>query len=502
VKTTHPWLRVSVWLTIALYLLAGLTPTARAQGGGLNEINHLIIIYQENWSFDSLYGEFPGANGFDRAGAAVQQVDKTGQPYASLPQPKDTNQKPPAADPRFPATLPVAPYDLGKYAPADQKFGDIPGGFYQEQLQIDGGKMDKFAAWSSNPGLVLGYYDATNFPEGKLAQQYALADNFFHAAFGGSFLNHQFLISAAPLTWPNAPASKVAQLDKDGTLVKDGPVTPDGYVVNTAYSVNSPHPANVTDTTQLVPEQTAPTIGDRLNEKNISWAWYSGGWNDAIAGHPDPLFQFHHQPFAYYANYADGTPGRAAHLKDESDFMAALSSNNLPSVSFIKPLGSDNEHPGYATDLQGQVHVANLVSAVQNSPYWADSAIIITYDENGGFWDHVAPPAGDRWGPATRVPAIVISPYAKKAYIDHTQYDTTSILKLIETRWSLAPLGTRDAAAAPLTNAFDFGKEAAAPTGMPRTGAGDAFPVATWIVLGLGLVMALSGLTLKRKPMQ
>jgi acid phosphatase len=101
------------------------------------------------------------------------------------------------------------------------------------------------------------------------------------------------------------------------------------------------------------------------------------------------------------------------------------------------------------------------VKAVQQSPYWADTAIIITYDENGGFWDHFAPPKGDRWGPGTRVPAIIISPYAKKGYVDHTQYDTSSILKLIETRWGLAPLGPRDAAPNGLTNAFDFAQSPA-----------------------------------------
>src|SRR5436190_7499235 len=452
-------------LALASPLSGSLTPAAQAQGnelgvaqeaGGLDEINHLIVIYQENWSFDSLYGEFPKANGFDNAGASVKQVDKNGQPYATLPQPLDTNQKPPAADSRFPASLPVAPYDLDNYAPADGKFGDLGGGFYQEQYQIDGGKMDKFAAWSSNPGLVLAYYDASNFPEGKLAQQYTLADNFFHAAFGGSFLNHQFLISASPLIWPNAPASKVAQLDANGMLIKDGPVTPDGYVVNTSFTVNTPHPATVTNTTQLVPEQTAPTIGDRLSEKNISWAWYSGGWNDAVAGHADPLFQFHHQPFAYYANYADGTPGRAAHLKDEQDFLSALKSNNLPAVSFIKPIGADNEHPGYANDLQGQRHVADLVNAVKNSPYWADSAIIITYDENGGFWDHVAPPAGDRWGPGTRIPAIIVSPYARRGFVDHTRYDTTSIVQFITRRFGLEPLPGVRTQMGDLSAAFDF----------------------------------------------
>jgi phospholipase C len=248
----------------------------------------------------------------------------------------------------------------------------------------------------------------------------------------------------------------VAQLDANGALAKDGAITPDGYLVNTAFPASGPHPATVTDTTQLVPPLTMPTIGDRLDEKKISWAWYSGGWSDAVAGHPDPLFQFNHQPFAYFAKYANGTPGQAAHLHDEQDFLSALKNNSLPAVAFIKPLGADNEHPGYASLARGQQHVADLVRAVQQSPYWKDTAVIVTYDENGGFWDHVAPPKGDRWGPGTRVPAIVVSPYAKKGYIDHTQYDSTSILKLIETRWGLAPLGPRDAAADGLTGAFDF----------------------------------------------
>jgi phospholipase C len=144
------------------------------------------------------------------------------------------------------------------------------------------------------------------------------------------------------------------------------------------------------------------------------------------------------------------------HLKDEKDFMKDLQNRNLPSVSFIKPSGAYNEHPGYATLVAGQQHVADLVKAVQESPYWSDTLIILTYDENGGRWDHVAPPRGDRWGPGTRVPAIIVSPFAKKGYVDHTQYDTTSILKFIEKRWDLEPLGTRDAAANDLINGLDF----------------------------------------------
>jgi acid phosphatase len=280
-----------------------------------------------------------------------------------------------------------------------------------------------------------------------------LADNFFHAAFGGSFLNHFWLVCACTPKWADAPAALRAQLDASGALVKDGAVTPDGYAVNPLYTVNSPHPAGAKPEV-LLPNQTMPTIGDRLSARGVSWAWYSGGWNDAIAGRADPLFQFHHQVFAYFARYADGTPGRAAHLKDERDFVADAQAGRLPAVSFVKPLGPDNEHPGYTELLRGERHVADLVRAVANSPAWPGTVIIVTYDEHGGRWDHVAPPVVDRWGPGSRVPAIIISPLGKRHYVDHTAYDTTSILKLIETRWGLAPLGTRDAAANGLEGAF------------------------------------------------
>ncbi|HEX9247823.1 MAG TPA: alkaline phosphatase family protein [bacterium] len=443
-------------LDAALVLIGIHLRAALSQSAGLGKINHLIVIYQENWSFDGLYGNFPGANGVANAGEASRQVDKNGQPYATLPQPIDTTRNPPGADPRFPAGMPVGPFDLARFVGPDQRTGDLVHRFFQEQYQIDGGKMDKFIAWSDAAGLVMSRYDATNLPEGTLAQRYVLADNFFHAAFGGSFLNHFWLVCACTPQWPNAPDAVKVQLDAGGVMVKDGMVTPDGYAVNTAYTINTPHPAGVTDPARLVPNQTMPSIGDRLDEKGISWAWYSGGWDDALAGRPDPLFQFHHQAFAYFARYADGTPGRAQHLRDEQDLWAALKEGRLPAVAFVKFLGPDNEHPGYADLIRGQRHTLELVAAVMQSPYWADSAIIITYDEHGGRWDHVPPPKGDRWGPGSRVPAIIISPYAKRRFVDHTQYDTTAILRLIERRWNLPPLGSRDAGAGDLRNAFNF----------------------------------------------
>jgi phospholipase C len=414
---------------------------------GIERMQHVVVIYLENHSFDNLYGEFAGANGIANAGAAATQVDGTGTPFATLPM---------KAGSPFPTTLDNKPFAIEQFVGATQKIPDLVHRYYQEQNQIDGGKMDKFALVSDVMGESMGYYHTANLPLATEAGEYTLCDNFFHAAFGGSFLNHFWLIAARTPVFPNAPAGIVAQLDAQGKLIKDGAVTPDGYAINTLFTVNTPHPAT-TPAANLVPNQTFATIGDRLSEKGISWKWFSGGWNDALAGKPDPLFQFHHQAFAFFANYADGTQAKADHLRDESEFVSLAKEGKLPAVSFVKPLGTNNEHPGYTDVVTGEQHTLDLINAVRNGPDWATTAIIITYDEHGGFWDHVAPPVVDRWGPGSRVPTLVISPFAKKHYVDHNRYDTTSILALIEHRWGLEPLTDRDAQANDMRDAFTFG---------------------------------------------
>src|ERR1051326_7074642 len=173
-----------VGVALAAALSIGLAPMAQAQSNGLQKLNHIVVIYQENWSFDSLYGHFPGANGLDNAGAAATQVDKNGEPYPTLPQPLNTSFSPAIPDPRFPADLPNgAAFDTTKFVGPNQQTGDLVHRYYQEQYQIDGGKMDKFVAFSDAAGLVMSYYDATNMPEGKLTQQFTLMDNFFHSGF-------------------------------------------------------------------------------------------------------------------------------------------------------------------------------------------------------------------------------------------------------------------------------------------------------------------------------
>jgi phospholipase C len=439
----------------AVILVVAACASSQHTPSPLSGIDHVIVIYQENWSFDALFGKFPGAAGIASASStSMAQTDKTGRSYATLPPPIDTRPSPPVPDPRIPADLPVAPFDLAPYVPATSRTGNPIHRFYQQQLQINGGRMDRFVAWTNVGGLVMSHYDATRMPLGRLAQEFVLADNFFHAAFGGSFLNHMWLVCACTPHWPDAPADLRARLDDTGALVKDGEVSPDGYVVNTAYTINTPHPGRITDPHHLVPNLTLPTIGDRLDARGIAWAWYAGGWNDALAGRPHQRFAYHHQPFAYFAKWADGTAAKARHLKDEADFLRDVAEGTLPAVAFVKPLGTLNEHPNSSEPLTGQQHVAELVRAVRASPLWPRTLIVITYDENGGRWDHVAPPVVDRWGPGTRVPAVFVSPLVKRGHVDHTRYDTTAILKLIQTRWGLAPLGTRDAAQAPLTGAF------------------------------------------------
>jgi phospholipase C len=521
-----PWRLVLLILSLfVVSTYAAAAGQSSAPDAKLRRVKHIIVIYQENWSFDSLYPFFPGADGIlNSSPASLNQTDRFDQPFVTgatfplvsgaavlttPPQPINAGK----IDTRFTAGLnTLLPYDA--VAPANSTLGanDVTGDlvhrYWHEQSQIDGGAMDWFPAWSDNPGLTMSYFDATNMPEGLLAQKYTMADKFFHAAFGGSFLNHQFLVAAAAPVYPNAPATMQPTLDTDGQLlvdpitgkiVHDGNITPIGgqsftvpgtffdknYAVNTIFSTNLVPVFSTAGSAALLPSLNdsdpsdtsrpfIPNIGDRLSGKHVSWKWYSGGWDNALAstvsnpanngvvpvGAPvDPLFQWHHQPFAYYDNYAPfkngvRNPVSAAHLQDENNFFADLKREHLPAVSFIKALGPDSEHPGYAGLVQGQQHVADLVSAVQHSDYWEDTLIIVTYDEHGGRWDHVTPPVNGIWGDGTRVPGIIIGPLAKRHFVDHTQYDTLSILKTIEERFGLEPLTALDAQATSLKNSL------------------------------------------------
>jgi phospholipase C len=441
--------------------LMAMTTAACAQRAGfwdeaetLSKIGHIVVIYEENRSFDSYFGNFPGANGRANATTAqMTQVDASGNPYPQLPPIINTSISGSPVDTRFPTNLPNAPFAIQPYVSQTDKTGDLVHRFLVEQRQINGGKMNRFANASDSGGLVMGYWDNSNTNEWKYATQYVMCDNFFHSAFGGSFLNHQYLIASQAPRFLNPPSNLLSTFDANGNYVgiNDGAVTNDGYAVNTIRSVQFHAPSD-TNPAVLLPVQDYTTIGDELSAKGITWKWYSAGVNNAIAGKPAALFQFHHHPFLYFKKYAPGTAEQIAHIQDLPDFLNDIQKGTLPQVVFYKPIGENNLHPGYANITDGDTHLKTIIDALQASPNYADMMIIITFDEHGGQWDHVAPPTRDRWGPGIRVPAIVISPFAKRGYVDHTQYDTGSILKTIEERFNLAPLSSSDANVVSLRN--------------------------------------------------
>jgi acid phosphatase len=541
-------------------------------GKGLRGIQRIVVIYEENHSFDNLYGGWEGVNGLRRADAAhTTQVDQSGMPYACLLQNDVNLTTPPLGTACAPNSNFInSPFLIDDFikptdntCPAPGVFaangvlkdspGSLPGGctrdlvhrYYQEQYQLNGGKQNRYTTGSDAIGLTQGVYDTRALPIYKYLHQrghpdYAIADAFFQAAFGGSFLNHQWLIAAATPTWPGADNSGLTDATHDdlhsvvdangmpnnyplyvspaGATVKDlaltascnpgpgrGPtpagVTCGDFAVNTIQPISQPYQPGTLDTRKL-PLQTAPTIGDRLSAKGVDWAWYSGGWSNA-AGNvnapgwtngagpapptatnpkpcpdpaafatatwpncPDKLFQFHHQALNYFKSFAPGTAARAAHLRDEAEFEALAQSSkkhcDLKPVSIIKPIGAENEHPGYTNVTSGSTHLVELLTAIQGSRCAKDTMVVVTYDEFGGQWDHVTPPGQggapgvhDNMGPSTRIPALVIAPRLRDDFVvDHTQYDTTSILSTIEHRFGVDPLTSRDAAVNDLSSVF------------------------------------------------
>jgi acid phosphatase len=515
------------------------------------KVKTIVVIYAENRGFDNLYGNFPGARGLsdviDGGGhplpAYFPQLDRDGSVLPKLPPTwggvTASGYKPVVTQSQS-IGLPNAPFSIEHAFNAQSNVTlstaavtrDLVRRFFEHQMQIDGGRNDGYAAWSDAGGLTMGHYDYSHSALYALARQYVLADHFFQGAFGGSFLNHQYLICACAPEYPDAdtaaakpsltvldagadgkllPRLKVAKgspasaLDGPPKFVKSGNITPANYFGDGKfYAVNTMQPAfqpsgnaparsdasgayaDPTNSTTL-PPQDEPTIGDRLSDKNVDWTWYAGSWNAAVLDGKQPLakkrkviyapttpggspdFQPHDQPFNYYARFDPKLHAdqRAQHLKDYDQLVADSAAGQLPPVVFYEPQGNLNQHAGYASVAEGDAHIADLVAKLQASPQWGNMVIVITYDEFGGAWDHIAPPKGDLVGPGARIPALVISPFAKMGTVDHTPYDTASILRLMTRRFDLEVLpgvamrdkGLADHAEYPmgdLTNALDL----------------------------------------------
>ncbi len=528
----------------AVTAAASASPDRHDRGGPsvLGHYKHLVVIYEENHSFDNLYGTWGSVggqrvNGLSKADQVhTTQVAQNGDAYGCLLQ-NDVNLTTALNTPPGPLTNTCVdsahgvagshftndPFTIDDYiAPTDKTCpppgvfapsgvlkdspGALPGGctrdlvhrFYQEQYQINGGKQNRYTTGSDAVGLTMGHYDTRKLPiydylHARHAPDYVIADHFFQSAFGGSFLNHQWLVAArTPLDTSAGPGGANAGLhsvvDANGfpnstyplyhpaTTVNDAQLTQacgpaaDPAVACGDFGVNTMQPSNPPFGSgaklPLIDDTVYPNIGDELSAKSVPWNWYSGGWNDAVAGHPGPLFQYHHQPLNYFANYAPGQPGRA-HLKDEVDFIDSAKHGTLPTVSFVKPYGAENEHPGYASEPDGSDHLVDLLKTIMSGPQSRDTLVVVTYDEFGGQWDHVPPPGAgsptsgphDQWGPGTRIPALIVSRGLRRSGVDHTSYDTTSILATIERSLGLAPLSSRDAAVADLHNVLRVGHD-------------------------------------------
>ncbi len=325
-----------------------------------------------------------------------------------------------------------APFPIDPYASRGDFTGDLVHRLYQEQEEINGGKMNRYAGEKGAGGLAMGYYDMSDSFVWALAKEYTLADNMFHSAFGGSFLNHQFLICSRAPHWDDAPIEARAKLIAAEVMREDG------SLINTIYSEQF-HKEDASG--PFLPPLSSPaTIGDRMDAKSIMWKWYAGGFDDALAGHADKTFQYHHQPFMYYARFKPGSEDQKKHLQDYTDLVSDIRSGLLPPVSFYKPLGSNNWHPEYASLSAGEHDLEELIKLLKAGPQWKDTLVLITTDEHGGFWDHVPPPKRDEFGPGTRIPLIAVGLMVKRGYIDHTQYDFESILRTIEERFGVDPV--------------------------------------------------------------
>ncbi len=470
-----------------------------------DQVKTVVVIYAENRSFNNLFADFPGVEKPLSALSAsdYQQRDRDGSVLTRLPsvwggvlqvgpQSVDGVTYPNAV--QFQENLPNAPFALkgpnAEDLPLSLVTRDLWHVFYQNQMQINGGKNDGFVAWADAGGLVMGHYAQSRYSLRlwDVAKEFVLCDNFFQGAFGGSFLNHHYLISATAPFYPNAAQSvakaqiatlqsddpsdpRLKPLDKSPASALTGPpqfgpsaLTPDGYAVNTLAPPYWPtwirDPENPDyakpDLPNVLVPQTHEHIGDKLSKKNIDWAWYAGAWQATLEQFKDsdgipkiPNFQYHHQPFNYFKQ--QGPENRSERDKrlrdggvgDESStnkFFADAQAGKLPAVTIYKPQGNLNMHAGYADVASGDRHITRALKVLQESPQWKNMVVVVTVDENGGWWDHVAPPKGDRWGPGTRVPTIVVSPFARKGTVDHTVYDTASILRLITRIFQLETL--------------------------------------------------------------
>ena len=333
-------------------------PSTPSQPSG--RIDHILFLIQENHTFDSYFGTYPGAEGFPKGLKVPLQPG---------------------------GTPTIAPFHF-----TSRLTHDMPHRWSAAHAAMNGGKMDGFIQ-AEHSKDTMGYYDGTDLPNyWAYAGQFILADNFFSSLAGPSLPNHLYTVAA-----------------QSGGLVKNRKKPPaEGF--------------------------DFATMAELLGASGISWKYYEGGADPESFGFWNPLPGF--------KTFMDSRELRS-HLVDNTEYFRDLREGRLPAVAWIVPNFDESEHPPADIHL-GMWYVTSLVNALMKSPYWQNSVLIITWDDYGGFYDHVPPPQVDEYGYGPRVPALIISPYARPGFIDHTLYDFTSVLRFIEDRFNLKPLTDRD----------------------------------------------------------
>jgi len=434
-------------------------------------IKHLVVIFDENISFDHYFGAYPNA------------ANPPGEPYFKASPFTPTvngltstllNANPDSA----------APFRLDR---SEAVTCDNDNHYTDEQKAYDGGLIDQVSELLSGtgtdctPNLAMGYYDGNTVTAlWNYAQHFAMSDDFFGTNFGTTVMGHLNLVS--------------------GQTHGATPGTVSGKVANGSVIANI-DPTNDDCSTGTTIQMSGKNVGDLLNAKSITWGWFYGDWTPASVtngkatciSQEDP----HYTPFQYYASTANphhlpptsvsaiGYTDQANHQYALTDFWNALGANNLPAVSFLKAPANETGHPSTSSPLLEQTFLVETINKLQQSPQWKDMAILIAWDDSDGWYDHVlAPivnkssdpnndallgPAGlcgtaqtgaylDRCGYGPRLPFLVISPFAKENFVAHTVADQTSILRFIEDNWKLGQIGDQsfDAISGSILNLFDF----------------------------------------------
>lgn len=478
-------------------LAAGLVSTlitplsVRAAGTTTTPIKYLVVIFDENNSFDHYFGTYPNAL-YPQGAAVSTQLPLGESPFVPLPNTPSVNG--------ISATIlqysnnSTGPFRLDR---ALETTCDNDNHYTDEQKAYNGGLLNKFPESTSatgtgcTPALSMAYYDGNTVTAlWNYAQYFAMSDNFYDSEFGTTVMGHQNLIAG--------------QTHTTSVTTISGKVANGSVIAN----VEAGYDDCVTAANGTPVQMSSRTIGDLLNAQGVTWGWFYADFPQSTNNQPittcPSSYNSHYDPFMYYqstsnphhlppssVNVIGTSADQANHNYAMTDFWNAVNAGSLPAVSFLKATKAQTGHPSDSSPLAEQQFLVNTINQLQQSPFWSQMAIIITYDDSDGWYDHVMPPVVnasndaandvvfgsnlcgtpqpgaylDRCGYGTRLPFLVISPYAKQNYVDHGLTDLTSITRFIEDNWSLGRLGNQsfDALAGPINTLFDF-------TDTPRMG--------------------------------